>query len=367
MATNFIQYLHKYCRQAVIVGLVAGLAISCSKGEPSETAPAAKPVLPVGAYAQATDSLANLYHFNGVVAFGYGDSLLFTKSYGLENFQTKKKLSQHSSFAIGSVSKQFTAVLILRLADQGKLKPSDEVSKFLGNKYLEYGQVTIHQMLTHTSGIHDGSQKIHTIPGLTYFYSNTGYYLLQQIIEKVSGKSYTEVLTQLTQEYDLPEIRTVENLQTSDFSSAWIGNASSAEQVKDMPKRLAEPQISIGAGGVVATAPALVRWNNLLYTGKLLRPKTMRQFLQIYQHTNHYLVDKIGYGYGLMYNLASPASFFHSGYVKGSPSLNVYYPKTGISLVILSNLADEAKGKDYVFRFHDALFEKVDSLQHQKK
>ena len=67
---------------------------------------------------------------------------------------------------------------------------------------------------------------------------------------------------------------------------------------------------------------------------------------------NHPILGKVGYGFGIMMNEGKPGSYFHTGYVKGSPSLNIYYPETKTSVVILSNIADEAKGKNGFFNPH---------------
>ena len=69
------------------------------------------------------------------------------------------------------------------------------------------------------------------------------------------------------------------------------------------------------------------------------------------------------YGFGIMMNKNLPLSYFHSGYVKGSPSLNIYYPETETSVIILSNIADEGKGKNTIFNPHKEIKASSDALQ----
>ena len=77
---------------------------------------------------------------------------------------------------------------------------------------------------------------------------------------------------------------------------------------------------------------------------------------------HHAIFGKMGYAYGIMQNIGKPNSYFHSGYVKGSPSLNIYYPDTKTSVIVLSNIADEEKGKSSIFRPHIEVKQMTDHL-----
>ena len=78
---------------------------------------------------------------------------------------------------------------------------------------------------------------------------------------------------------------------------------------------------------------------------------------------HHAIFGKMGYAYGIMLNIGQPNSYFHSGYIKGSPSLNIYYPDTKTSVIILSNIADEERGKGVIFRPHIEVKKITDHLE----
>ena len=78
---------------------------------------------------------------------------------------------------------------------------------------------------------------------------------------------------------------------------------------------------------------------------------------------NHPILGKVGYGFGIMMNPQKPDAYFHTGYVKGSPSLNIYYPETKTSVIILSNIADESKGKDAIFIPHKEVKKLTDAIE----
>ncbi|MBH1960906.1 MAG: beta-lactamase family protein [Flavobacteriia bacterium] len=303
--------------------------------------------------AQQIDSVFSKTKFNGSISVVQNGEKLYERENGLEDFKTKAKLDSNSVFAIGSVSKQFTAVMILMLEDQGKLNTNDKISKFLPefqNKQFE--SITVHQLLNHTSGISDLGNGLHSKPGKEFNYSNKGYRFLGEIIEKASGKSYEENAEELFGKAGMLHSSTANVFNGDHFAGAYLGNPSRFERIENMPKRLSNKEISVAAGGVLSTVNDLHRWNTSLYSGKILKPETLKKFLQKSSENHHAILGKVGYGYGIMINERKQPSYFHSGYVKGSPSLNIYYPETKTSVVILSNIADESKGKNGFFVPH---------------
>ncbi|OWK74593.1 serine hydrolase [Flavobacteriaceae bacterium JJC] len=303
--------------------------------------------------AQQIDSVFSKTKFNGSISVVQNGEKLYERENGLEDFKTEAKLDSNSVFAIGSVSKQFTAVMILMLEDQGKLNNNDKISKFLPefqNKQFE--SITVHQLLNHTSGISDLGNGLHSKPGKVFNYSNKGYRFLGEIIEKASGKSYGENAEELFGKAGMLHSSTANVFNGNHFAGAYLGNSSRFERIENMPKRLSNKEISVAAGGVLSTVNDLHRWNTSLYSGKILKPETLKKFLQKSSENHHAILGKVGYGYGIMINERKPSSYFHSGYVKGSPSLNIYYPETRTSVVILSNIADESKGKNGFFVPH---------------
>ncbi len=314
--------------------------------------------------AQQIDSVFSKTKFNGSISIVQNGEKLYERENGLEDFKTKAKLDSNSVFAIGSVSKQFTAVMILMLEDQGKLNTNDKISKFLPefqNKQFE--SITVHQLLNHTSGISDLGNGLHSKPGKEFNYSNKGYRFLGEIIEKASGKSYEENAEELFGKAGMLHTSTANVFNGNHFAGAYLGNPSRFERIENMPKRLANKEISVAAGGILSTVSDLHLWNSALYSGKILKPETLKKFMIKSSETRHPILGRVGYGYGIMMNEGEPESYFHSGYVKGSPSLNIYYPKTKTSVAILSNIADEAKGKNAVFSPHKEVKKIADAIE----
>lgn len=156
-------------------------------------------------------------HFNGnalVVAHG---KILLQKSYGFSNFAKNIEIDQHTVFSIASVTKQFTAAVIMQLQEADKLSVNDTLSKYFPD-IPSAKKITLKHLLTHTSGLYDyvadideedsaiacnpvnkqlvlniiSAHKPYFKPGTDYRYCNSGYYLLGLIIEKVTGKSYEQ-------------------------------------------------------------------------------------------------------------------------------------------------------------------------------
>lgn len=313
---------------------------------------------------QQIDSVFKKYNFNGSIAV-FKDSLqLYRKENGYSDFKTKTKMDSSTVFAIGSVSKQFTAVLILLQMEQGKLNVTDKASKYLKEfQTKEYENITIHQLLNHTSGLNMFGGKLMFKSGSDFFYSNDGFNALGKIVEAVSGKSYDENAQDLFKKVGMTSSSTATVFEGNNFASAYLGNEKNAEAVPNMPKRLAGKDIGTPAGGVLSTIDDLHLWNNALYSGKILKPETLKQFNSKSAERHHAILGKMGYGYGIMMNIGKPECFFHSGYVKGSPSLNIYYPQTKTSVIILSNIADEEKGKSLTFRPHVEVKKITDNLE----
>ncbi len=310
------------------------------------------------------DSVFSRFNFNGSIAVFKDSTQLYKKESGLSNFENKTKINDSTIFAIGSVSKQFTAVLVLLEMEQNKLNIEDKVSRYLKEfQTKEYENITIRQLLNHTSGLNTLGGKLLFKSGSGFFYSNDGFNALGKIVEKVSGNSYDKNVQELFKKAGMKNSSTGDVFEGKNFASAYIGNKKNAERVPNMPRRLGGKEIGIPAGGILSTIDDLRRWNNALYGGKVLKPETLQKFISKSSERHHAILGKMGYGYGIMLNIGEPTAYFHSGYVMGSPSLNIYYPYTKTSVIILSNIADEAKGKASVFRPHIEVKKITDAIE----
>lgn len=313
---------------------------------------------------QQIDSVFKKYNFNGSIAV-FKDSIpLYQKQNGFSDFKSKTKIDDSTIFAIGSLSKQFTAVLILLQMEQGKLNINDKASKYLKEfQNKDYENITIRQLLNHTSGLNMLGGKLMFKSGSGFFYSNDGFNALGRIVETVSKKTFNDNVSELFRETGMKNSSTGTFFQGTHFAGAFLGDEKTAERVPNMPKRLGGKEIGIPAGGILSTIEDLHIWNNALYNGKILSPEILTAFTSKSAERNHQTLGKMGYGYGIMLNIGSPLAYFHSGYVKGSPSLNIYYPETKTSVIILSNIADEAKGKSSIFRPHIEVKKITDNLE----
>ena len=313
---------------------------------------------------QQIDTVFSKTKFNGSISIVQDHVKLYEKANGFEDFKTQSKLDSNSVFAIGSVSKQFTAVMILILEDQGKLNVNNKISRYLPEfQSKQFENITVHQLLNHTSGISDLGNGLHSQPGKKFSYSNKGYRLLGEITEKTSGKTFDENANELFAKAAMKNSYTATSFNGDHLAGAYSGTSKNFRIIENMPKRLANPSISSAAGGILSTVSDLHRWNDALYNGKILKPSSLKKFMTRTSGMDHPILGKVGYGYGIMMSEGRSVSYFHSGYVKGSPSLLIYYPQTKTSVVLLSNIADESKGKSAFFIPHKEVKKVTDAVQ----
>jgi CubicO group peptidase (beta-lactamase class C family) len=232
--------------------------------------------------------------FNGAILVAVHGNTIYRKGFGKSNFQTGAGFTPETPSNIGSVTKQFTAMSIMMLAERGKLRYDDPVSKYIPefSRSAHLSQITLRQLLNHTSGIPDyddlgiddsGLDQQGLIaallrkedrlvkPGLKYRYSNPGYAMLAVVVERVSGKRFGEFLEQEifapvgmsnTLVYDSP---TKESARTA------IGYGQFG-QVDD-----GGPTAIPGDGGVYSTVDDLFKWDQALYTEMLVHQSTLAE------------------------------------------------------------------------------------------
>jgi len=230
--------------------------------------------------------------FNGAILVAVHGNTIYSKGFGKANFQTGVDFTPETPTNIGSVTKQFTAMSIMILAERGKLSYDDPVSKYIPefSRSARLSQITLRQLLNHASGIPDyddlgmddsslGQQDLIAAllkkedllakPGLKYRYSNPGYALLAVVVERASGKRFGEFLKQEvfapvgmsnTFVYDSPTIKS---------GRAAVGYGQFG-QVDD-----GGPTAIPGDGGIYSTVDDLFKWDQALYTEKLVRQSTL--------------------------------------------------------------------------------------------
>jgi len=358
-------------KKTLLLSILSLLLFSCQKTEPVQKpvnrkaiADSAVVIFQKKLYKTQIDSVFNRYSFNGSVAIFKDNTELYRRNNGFANFENKTEINDSTVFSIASISKQFTAVLILLQMEQGKLDLNDKASKYIKDfQKKEYESITIQQLLNHSSGLNNFGEKLLFKSGSGFNYSNDGFNALGKIVETVSGKSFDENIQELLKKAGMKNSSTGTTFKGENFAQTYVGNSKTQKKVENMPKRLSNKEIGIPAGGVLSTINDLHIWNNALYAGKIIKPETLKKFTSKSTERHHQIFGTMGYGLGIMMNDNKPVSYFHSGYVKGAPSLNIYYPETKTSVIILSNIADEEKGKFAAFKPHLKIKEIADILE----
>ena len=236
---------------------------------------------------------ANAYGFSGQVLLAENGQVLLNQAYGFADREKRIPNSLNTVFNIASLTKQFTATAILRLEAEGKLKTSDAIGKYLENVPVDKAEITIHQLLTHTTGMprgQDGKKnstkrdevvaKILQTPlaakvGEKFIYSNNGYHLLAAIIEKVSGKTYPQYLSEnlfkpagMTQSGFYQDEKWKPNLVAQTYNE-WTKLPAFNEWNKVW---------NYGSGSIISTTTDLYRWFKALSENKIL-PKEEKEKL----------------------------------------------------------------------------------------
>ena len=241
-------------------------------------------------------------NFTGVVFVARGDRVLFSKGYGMANYELNVPNTPAMRFHIASVSKSFTAAAILLLEERGKLSTSDHVSRFLPD-YPQGDKIRLDQLLTHSSGVPNvnnfpeyGRESFfpHTVaqvvamfkdkpldfePGTRFRYSNSNYNVLALIIEKVSGQSYGDFMRANIFE----PLELTSTLHHGDAAQMIANRAVGTEPDGLRGVKFASQidwSIKTGNGSLVTTAPDLCKFTRSLFEGKLLKPGSLAKVMQ---------------------------------------------------------------------------------------
>ena len=271
------------------------------------------------------------YRFNGNVLVAENGKIVFQKSYGYADFDTRRMLNDSSVFELASVSKQFTATAILLLKDKNKLKLTDSLRHYFPE--LPYSGISIYQMLTHTSGMPDyeeamnkkwdrnkvafnndmiaflAKEKLPVLfaPGTKWTYSNTAYALLASIVERVSGQSFSEFMKQnIFQPLQMNHTRIYNTRRSlkdtiANYGYGFVYNDSLKKHL--MPDSVADLKFVIyldgiqGDGVVNSTTADLLKWDRSVKNHTLLNEATQKEMLK--EHAMVDTVNKSHYGFGV--------------------------------------------------------------------
>lgn len=265
---------------------------------------------------QRIDALLNRLHqeeaFSGNVLIAEKGKIIYAKSFGYANAETKTPLTQETIFLIGSVAKTFTATAILKLKEQGKLNLDDRLTKYLPE--LSYKNVTLRHLLTHTSGLleYQSEEIIKEIagkgvnnaelvkvfaglnpkqefePGSKWEYSNTNYIFLALVVEKVSGKSFAQFIREnifvpagMTRSFvstsNIPETLTKEVASGYRFTNPLATAPVNVDTLDGARRAYATKKNLYGAGNLYSTTRDLLKFHQALQRGKILHKQSLAE------------------------------------------------------------------------------------------
>jgi CubicO group peptidase (beta-lactamase class C family) len=340
--------------------IVLALALAACGGAPNvqPTAPASALEAQVDAYLAP---MAQRGDFSGSVLLARGGTIQFSRAYGMASLEFDIPNTPQTKFRIASITKTFTALAIMQLQQQGRLKIGDSICTYLPDCPAAWQPATIEQLLTHTSGIPDAlncqgcprppirasmaiPEMIQTVTrfyqdaplvteaGSTYSYSNLGYGLLGYIIEKASGQRYEDYLKAAI--FDPLAMSNT----GQDRASLVLKNRATGYATINTLADYNNIDLAYSAGGLYTSAEDLYKWDQALYTEKLL-PANLRDAL--FEPRVHVADSDGEYDYGYGWHLsqrAGHAAVWHSGLLPGFRSILLRYPAEQATVIVLCNI-----------------------------
>ncbi len=317
--------------------------------------------------------------FSGAVLIEDRGSLIYNKAFGYADKKKKIKNTQETLFDIGSITKQFTAAAILKLMENGELSVNDPLSKFFDGAPADKKNITLHQLLTHTSGIsaYTGDdyeylsseeflkqvfkRKLKAKPGEKHLYANVGYSLLAMIVEQVSGQPYETFLYEnilkpaglentgyLRLDYSQHAVAQGYNYRNNKLWGSSVERWAEAGGVSWHLK---------GNGGILSTTLDMYKWHRAIQTAKVLKPET----IELYQARHVLISDSTQHYYAYGWGISST----QSGKVAGHDGSNGIffaivrrYIDTDTAIIYMTNEVSPGAAKlpkelVYILRFPD--------------
>lgn len=334
------------------------------------SAPSSKQSPSFGTQADAflTQEVTN-NRFSGSVLVTQDGKVLLSRGYSLADWEQQVPNTPHTRFRIASVTKQFTALAILLLQEEGKLHVQDRVCTYIPRCPSAWQAMTIHQLLTHTSGLPHLSPPPQTLPsspegvlalykdlpldfpaGTKYEYRNENYQFLGYVIQQVSGESYAPFIQQhilaplhmSSTGFTLPSpSQPAESLARG--YTAWQQQAGPFDLDAPLP---ADMTFLYAAYYLYSTTEDLQRWDQALFSHSLVSQASLDAMLTPYVSScpaqgcpNPYISEEYGYGWNISKEANLRVFIWHAGEEGGFTSLNGFYPVSKVSIIVLSNLA----------------------------
>lgn len=303
-------------------------------------------------------SQTNSQQFSGSVLVARQGKVLLARGYSRANWETGTANTVNTRFFLASVTKEFTAMAILILQEQGKLRVGDRLCLYIANCPLPWEPLTLHQLLIHTSGIPEldasqlagdspeawiasfASTPLQFTPGGQFQYCSTCYQILAYVVQRASGLPYSQFI----QQYILDPL----HMQSSGFDANFYytqptsANGYQSWQVSapQLGWQL-DPQWSFlsGSGLLYSTVEDLYRWDQALYTNALVSQETLTEAYTPYISATLFPGSSYGYGWFISQSPASSRLIWHNGVIDGFRNYIGRYVNDNVTIIILSNLS----------------------------
>ena len=296
--------------------------------------------------------------FSGTILVASDGKPIVSKGYGMANIELDVPNSPQTVFRLGSITKQFTGMAITMLQERGKLSVNDPMCQYVANCPATWKPITIKNLLTHTSGIPNytsfpdfakttispikNAEMIKMLEekpldftvGEKYSYSNSGYYILGEIVEKVSGKTYADFLQE--------NIFTPLGMKATGYDNPLeiIKNRAAGYQRqagKIVNASYMDMTVPYSAGALYSTTGDLLLWDQALYTEKLVPQKTLDEI---------FTPVKSGYGYGWgISEKFDRRKISHGGGIYGFATDISRFPDDKVTVIVLTNFQGSPAGR----------------------
>lgn len=288
--------------------------------------------------------------FMGAVLVVRDGAVLLDRGYGSASLELEVPNTPATRFRIGSITKQFTAAAILLLEERGRLRLADPVARHVPEVPAAWSQITLYQLLTHTSGIRNltslpdfrtwarlpqtprqAVERLRDLPldfppGEKFAYSNSNYLLLGLVIERVSGRDYAAFLhDNVLDPLGLRDTDVDNNTDLVPRRAA--GHAFQFGEYLRAP--YSDMTVPHAAGAMYSTTHDLRRWIEGLLAGRLLTPESVSRMIT---------PEKGGYALGLQVSLSPRKVIRHGGSIAGFSAFLAHYPDDRLTVVVLSNV-----------------------------
>lgn len=285
--------------------------------------------------------------FNGSILVTEHKKLIYNKSFGYSNIETMEELNDNSIFNLASLTKQFTAMAIMILFERNKLSYEDELAKYIPELKPIANRITVRHLLNHTSGLpeyleenicHAGitnqevinfvinSEKLFFKPGEQYSYCNTGYVLLAIIVERISKQTYHKFLEENIFKPLLMDNSFVYEINKRGIKNLVIGYKED--------KTIDKYEIfTYGDGNIYSTLQDIFKWEQSLYTEKLVNAITLEEAFKKCKLNNG---NDANYGFGWNISESKKVVYHRGGWAGANTSITRYIDNQN-AIIILSN------------------------------